>query len=197
MKRGTLNFFVDAVTLLVAVALAATGLLERYVLPPGSGRHRATLGLTRHEWGDLHFWLAVAAIGLVFVHLALHWRWVFGMCRTLLVGAGRRKKPGGLVASLMVVGVPVALVVLVGGFLWIAAANVTETTPAGRGRAALVRHDTVGDERVCAGNTDPASARCRDRRNKDQQSLAKNCGNCPSRTSCGPKAHGTDRASDG
>lgn len=57
--------------------LTGTGLLLAYRLPPGSrgGRGLSALGWSRHEWGDLHFWISLAFLVLLLIHLALHWRW--------------------------------------------------------------------------------------------------------------------------
>jgi uncharacterized membrane protein YraQ (UPF0718 family) len=34
------------------------------------------IGLDRHEWGDIHTWLAYGAIGVAGVHLLLNRRWL-------------------------------------------------------------------------------------------------------------------------
>lgn len=75
MKRNTLNFVIDGLTLLVLMGVAWTGLLLEFVLPPGS-RGRTLLGSTRHDWGDWHFYLTIALGLLLLVHVALHWQWV-------------------------------------------------------------------------------------------------------------------------
>ncbi|HUO10433.1 MAG TPA: DUF4405 domain-containing protein, partial [Phycisphaerae bacterium] len=62
MKRNTLNFVMDVVLAVLAAGMIGTGLVMRYILPPGSGQWRLLWGLGRHDWGDLHFWLA-AGIG--------------------------------------------------------------------------------------------------------------------------------------
>ncbi|MBW7905805.1 MAG: DUF4405 domain-containing protein [Phycisphaerae bacterium] len=124
MRRNTLNFVTDTVTLLVMLSMIATGLLIRYVLPPGSrgGSGLSLWGWTRHDWGDLHFWLAVSLGALLLVHVALHWSWV---CTTVkrfvrpeapLVCTWRRNVYGGAFIAL--------LAGLVGGFVWLASANV-------------------------------------------------------------------------
>ena len=59
MKRNTLNFVIDATSALVMVGMIATGLLLRFVLPPGSGSRRMLWIWGRHDWGDLRFRLAV------------------------------------------------------------------------------------------------------------------------------------------
>jgi len=89
VKRNKLNFAVDLVSFVNLAALAATGIIIKYVLPPGSGGRgaslsggrggehiRTLLSMTRHEWGDIHFYLAVVFLVLITVHIMLHWRWV-------------------------------------------------------------------------------------------------------------------------
>ena len=46
--------------------LLGTGLLLVFRLPPGSrGGHGLTmLGLSRHEWGDLHYWVALGMVAI-------------------------------------------------------------------------------------------------------------------------------------
>ncbi|MBN1911537.1 MAG: DUF4405 domain-containing protein, partial [Pirellulales bacterium] len=95
MKRTSVNFWVDVLAFVDFVFLATTGLLVRYVLPPGSGHFGSVgegrqaegkavstvWGMTRHEWGDVHFYLALALLGLMAVHLFLHWRWIIHVVR--------------------------------------------------------------------------------------------------------------------
>lgn len=61
-------------------ALAATGTLLQWRLPPGGAHGRAGaptwLGLGRHDWGEVHFWIAAVAIAIAVVHVLLHWAWV-------------------------------------------------------------------------------------------------------------------------
>lgn len=90
MSRTSWNVLVDATAYFGLVMLASTGLMLRYQLPPGSGglhgvgigseaSHRqVTLvwGLTRHEWGDIHYWIALFLMGVLAFHLILHWKWI-------------------------------------------------------------------------------------------------------------------------
>ena len=54
---------------LVFCAMAGTGLLLAFRLPPGfrGGAGLAVMGWTRHQWGDLHTWLSYAFLGLIAV----------------------------------------------------------------------------------------------------------------------------------
>ncbi len=97
MKRNTLNLLIDAATALVVFGLIATGLLTRFVLPPGSGSRRLLWGLGRHDWGDIHFWIAFAGGLLLLVHVTLHWQWVcvtvLRLCRLSNTSEQTRQRP--------------------------------------------------------------------------------------------------------
>jgi hypothetical protein len=98
MKRANLPMIIDAAAFFGFVVLTTTGVLLRYILPPGSGRRSTIWGLDRHEWGTVHFWIAVAFFSILAIHLALHWRWVRN------VVTGRPREGSGLRASLGIVG---------------------------------------------------------------------------------------------
>ncbi len=99
MRRVNMNFVVDAVAFVAFVLLTATGVLVRYVLPPESGRFSTLWGMDRHDWGHIHFWIAVLLLVSLGLHLFLHWRWV------VCVVKGRPREGSGLRAGLAVVGV--------------------------------------------------------------------------------------------
>jgi len=94
-KRLNINAVLDAAALAIFALLGSSGLVIRYILPPGSGRlvtqgvgNRAlerpvTLlwGMTRHQWGDIHFWLSIAFFAILACHLVIHWRWVACMVK--------------------------------------------------------------------------------------------------------------------
>jgi hypothetical protein len=97
MKRVTLNFIVDSVSFLTLLGLTVTGFIIKSVLPPGSGGHGRELhggrgigeikslwSMTRHEWGDIHFYLAALFIVLMIVHLVLHWTWIKNCFKSIL-----------------------------------------------------------------------------------------------------------------
>jgi len=97
MRRTTVNFVVDLIGFVDLLLLAATGGIMKWVLPPGSGggdgghgygfrggrgfgaggeQIRQLLGLGRHDWGAIHFYLACAFLAVILVHLVLHWAWI-------------------------------------------------------------------------------------------------------------------------
>lgn len=78
MSRLWWNRIVDFLLWITICLMLATGFVIRYRLPPGSrgGHGLSAWGMGRHDWGDLHAWLGYGVIGLVILHLALHWDWL-------------------------------------------------------------------------------------------------------------------------
>lgn len=130
MNRNLLNFFVDLVSLLAMLVLIVTGTWLWLVLPPGSrGGHGLELwGWGRHDWGDLHFWTAAVLVGLMILHVALHWDWVCAVIRIQLLGRkDHQKKPSATTQNLYGVAFLIILILFVGGFWWLADQNVTRS----------------------------------------------------------------------
>ncbi len=76
MKKGTLITLVDVLAFVGLTMLVSTGVLLAYLLPAGSGRWATIWGMNRHEWGDIHFWMACFFFSVLVVHLLLHWRFI-------------------------------------------------------------------------------------------------------------------------
>jgi hypothetical protein len=109
MKKARANLIIDVVAFAFFLALVSTGIVLKYMLPPGSGRFGtephgegggrpvATVWtLSRHEWGDIHFWVSVGLLAAMVLHIFLHWRWIYGAVRGRASGSsGRRLAAGG------------------------------------------------------------------------------------------------------
>jgi hypothetical protein len=142
MKRPPLNFLVDAASFVAFLILLSSGLLLRYQLPPGSGsieghgsghgsaERAITLlwGQSRHDWGEIHFWIAVGLVTVLALHLLLHWRWI-----ACIVGGKNSEASGwrfGLgLASLAVLAV-LATVPLVAPTEQVTRQDLTQSEPA-------------------------------------------------------------------
>jgi len=103
MKRVSLNFIVDVVAFAGFVMLTTTGVLMRYVLPPGSGHYSTIWGIDRHEWGGIHFWVSVVFFSILAFHLILHWRWIVSIV------TGRPREGSGFRVGLGIVGLATVL----------------------------------------------------------------------------------------
>src|SRR6516225_5035711 len=102
LGKGTWKKMIDLALYLVASALTGTGLLLAYRLPHGAARAGRILflGLDRHEWGDIHTWLAYVAILLAVVHLLLNWQWLVKVAASKQVW----RLAVGILTGLLVVG---------------------------------------------------------------------------------------------
>jgi hypothetical protein len=74
----TLNLVLNCALFLFGLLVAGTAILLEWRLPHGrNGPPAAFLGMGRHDWAELHWWLGLLlALGVV-AHLALHWRWIW------------------------------------------------------------------------------------------------------------------------
>lgn len=98
MKTATLNLVVDILAFVAFMLLTATGVLLHLILPPGSGHFTVLWGMDRHQWGQIHFWIAVLLMISLVVHLLLHWRWIVSSIR----GRPRQRDSGPRVALALV-----------------------------------------------------------------------------------------------
>jgi hypothetical protein len=92
MDKSKLNFIIDSLMFLCLMAMAGLGFLMKYVLPPGRdvmakyGRnlYLSWLGWDRHDWGDIHLYLAFTLLSLLALHLILHWHLIPGLFARLV-----------------------------------------------------------------------------------------------------------------
>ena len=80
MKKVTLNYWLDVIAFGLFAFLTSTGILIEYSLPERSGRS-TVWGLSRHEWGDFHLYIAVSLFAIMAVHVLLHWKWIVNITR--------------------------------------------------------------------------------------------------------------------
>jgi hypothetical protein len=76
MNRTLANVVVDLLAAMLFVGMIATGYVLRFPLPPGTNRTLTLWGLTRHQWGGIHYWISLILLGVIAAHLVLHWKWI-------------------------------------------------------------------------------------------------------------------------
>ncbi len=162
MQRIWLNFIVDVATGVAVFALVVTGLLVSFVLPPGSGREGLVLlGVDRHGWGDVHFWIAMGVLGLGAVHIGLHWQWICTMAVRTVGKKGAVRPAKRHVAGALTVA---AVVVAVTGMLLVAQAGVVRDPAAARESRAAERDGRgPGTDAAPTGRNDGRAPRRRSR----------------------------------
>ena len=152
MQRRYVNLLVDAVGLLLFFGLVSTGTIMAFILPPrmGGGGRATLMGLDRHGWGDIHFWISVGFLAMVVLHLFLHWRWLWG-----IVGGGTGGANRGRRGLAILSGVVVLFAVMVGG-PFLLEPGVDESAGGGRGQHGARRqagrsHEAAGDSQTTSG----------------------------------------------
>ncbi len=78
MKKNDWKYFLDALLFVDLCSVAAIGFLMAFVIPSGKApdANKFFMGLHRHDWGDIHFYLALLLLGLLVLHVWLSWTWV-------------------------------------------------------------------------------------------------------------------------
>jgi len=76
---------VVAIMLVTVWTLVALSGLVLWLAPSGQGAGRQLLlmGLTKSEWGDTHFWIAVAVMIVTVIHMIIDWKALRGVVRYL------------------------------------------------------------------------------------------------------------------
>ncbi|MBW6477015.1 MAG: DUF4405 domain-containing protein [Chromatiales bacterium] len=96
MQRGDWVKWVDLLSFVALVLMVSTGLLLEFSLPERS-RAATVLGLSRHDWGSVHLWIALGFLLLMASHLLLHFRFI----RSAIVGKATREYRYRIAAGLL------------------------------------------------------------------------------------------------
>ncbi len=107
-SRNVLNLVVDGLSFTGFLFLASTGAILHYLLLPGSGHWQSLWGMTRHEWGDAHFSIAVVLLVVLSVHVLLHWGWIVAVVRGKSCDRSGARLLLGIVGALVLVLIAVA-----------------------------------------------------------------------------------------
>jgi hypothetical protein len=81
LKKSDWQYLVDTLLFICIVGIAFIGILMGLALPKGPQALESSkyfLGLHRHQWGNIHFYLSIAFVCLVVIHLILSWSWIKG-----------------------------------------------------------------------------------------------------------------------
>jgi hypothetical protein len=98
-NRSTINLVTDASMFICMMAIFGIGLLMKYVLIPGKDRiveygrnvELFVLDMDRHDWGTIHLVIGLVFLGLLSLHIFLHWKAILGMYKRLIGDPKKRK----------------------------------------------------------------------------------------------------------
>lgn len=86
MKKTDWQYLIDTLLFLCIVGIVFIGFLMGLVIPKGPTALESAkyfLGLHRHQWGNIHFYLSIAFTILVIIHLCFSWSWIKGKSRQI------------------------------------------------------------------------------------------------------------------
>lgn len=92
MNKTKANLVIDGIMFLIVMALTGTGYIRKYILLSGSSSrmlygkklHMTFLGINRDGWAEIHLFLGYILIGLVILHLVLHWKQIKSIYNKLI-----------------------------------------------------------------------------------------------------------------
>ena len=108
MKKSKLITLIDISAFISFIFVISTGVLMRYVLPPRSGQSIEILGMSRHEWGDIPFYITFIFLVILSIHLILHWKFIRNIFHGRLKEASNFRLILGLVGLIAVLALAVA-----------------------------------------------------------------------------------------
>ena len=91
MSKTDWKYLVDTLLFICIVGIAFIGFLMGLVIPKGPSASESAkyfLGLHRHQWGNIHFYLSIVFVVLVIIHVILSWSWIRGKARQLFKRQG-------------------------------------------------------------------------------------------------------------
>jgi hypothetical protein len=124
MNRTIFNLLIDLCAAGLFLAMALTGYVMWFPLPPETNKNLRLWGLVRHEWGAIHFWIGLCLVVVILVHLAFHWNWIITVICKQFQNASQTRPHLARAAVLCSVG----LVAGFGLFAWATNSNVTSLT---------------------------------------------------------------------
>ena len=99
MNKAKLNFIIDIFMFICMMLVASIGFLIKFTLIPGReaweiyGRNvdLFLFGMDRHQWGTLHLYIGFTLLGLLILHIYLHWKMIVALYRQLITSPKVRK----------------------------------------------------------------------------------------------------------
>ena len=119
-NKTKLNFVMDALLFLDFSAMIGIGLMIKYVLLTGEQKkeifgvnfEQTFLGLNRHGWGNIHLYLGFIFLGLILLHIIIHWSLIVAMFKKFFERFRMKKSIAFLFTSVCFLLIVVPLFIL-------------------------------------------------------------------------------------
>ena len=92
MKRSEWQYLIDTLLFIFMMGIVLIGLLLGLLIPEGPSvaeNSKYFLGLHRHAWAHIHFYLSIAFIILLLIHLMFSWKWIKNKAKHIFKNAWR------------------------------------------------------------------------------------------------------------
>lgn len=76
MKKNTIKYLLDVTMFIDLCSITVIGFLLGFIIPGGGAGDKYFLGLHRHDWGDIHLYLSIFFMILLFIHIWFNWLWI-------------------------------------------------------------------------------------------------------------------------
>jgi len=96
MNQFTITKILDFFSFVTLMLMLSTGVFLKVTLPPRSGGDEVW-GLSRHEWGDIHFYLSVIFLLFMSAHLVAHAKFI----KSVIIGKAPTEKYYRIVAGII------------------------------------------------------------------------------------------------
>ncbi|MFC2046743.1 DUF4405 domain-containing protein [Chloroflexota bacterium] len=76
---------ITAIALITVWSLSAFSGLILWLAPEvrQAGKQPLLFGITKHDWGEMHFWICVAVVAVTIIHMIIDWKALCGVIRYL------------------------------------------------------------------------------------------------------------------
>ncbi len=76
LKKNLIKYLIDVTIFIDICSITIIGLLLGFVIPEGRGAYKYLFGLHRHEWGNIHLYLSIFLVVLLFFHVWFNRVWI-------------------------------------------------------------------------------------------------------------------------
>ena len=90
--QARLRGFIAVSMIVLWAVVALTGFLLEFAPTGQRSGHLIIFLLTKTQWGDIHFWMSIAAGALTIIHLMVDWK-ALKACARYLVSSERGESP--------------------------------------------------------------------------------------------------------
>ena len=109
MKKSNLIALIDISAFIGFIFVVSTGVLDalRTTAYEVANLYKY-FGMSRHEWGDIHFYITLIFLVILSIHLFLHWKFIRNIFRGKIKNADTSRLFLGAVALLAVLALAAA-----------------------------------------------------------------------------------------